>query len=60
MQPLHPKVKVPAIIGTIISVALAVALAALAGASDVPAVAAYAAAGVTALQTISGYLTYSR
>lgn len=54
MEPLHPKVKVPAVVGTVITVILAV----LAGLNTVPEVAAYAAAGTTILNTISGYFTF--
>lgn len=55
MQPLHPKVKVPAVIGTIIAIVLAV----LAGLTAVPAVAPYVAIGVTIINSVSAYFTYS-
>ena len=55
MSALHPKVRVPAIIGTILTVVLAV----LSAASGVPSIAPFVAAAVTLLQTVSGYLTYS-
>lgn len=50
---IHPKVKVPAIVGVVIAIVLAV----LSALTSVPAVAAYAAIGVTILTAISGYLT---
>lgn len=55
MSTLHPKVKVPAIVGTVVTVALAV-LAALTG---IPALIPYVTAATTLLTTVSGYLTYS-
>lgn len=50
---IHPKVKVPAIVGVIIAIVLAI----LSALTSVPAVAAYAAIGITIVTTISGYLT---
>ncbi len=55
MLNLHPKVKVPAIVGTVITIGLAVATAL----TSVPATAVYAAAGVTFLNTVAGYFTYA-
>lgn len=49
----HPKVRVPAIVGTIIAIILAV----LSALTAVPAVAPYVAIGITILTAISGYLT---
>ncbi len=56
MQPLHSKVKVPAVIGTVLTITLAVLAAVGAG---VPSIAPVCTAAVTALQTISGYFTYA-
>lgn len=55
MQTLHPKVKVPAVVGTVVSVALGV----LAVFGDVPEIAPYAAIGTTFINTVAGYFTYS-
>lgn len=55
MPKLHPKVKVPAVVGTVITIALAVT----SGLTSIPAAAPYVAAAVTTLQTISGYFTYA-
>ena len=55
MNPIHPKVKVPAVVGTVLACVLAV----LAILATVPAVAAYAVAGTAIVLTVSGYLTYS-
>ena len=55
MQNVHPKVKVPAVVGTVIAIVLAV----LAGLSAVPEFAPYVAIGVTAINSVAGYLTYS-
>lgn len=55
MQTLHPKVKVPAVVGTCIAIALAV----LAAVGTVPAAAPYAAIAVTLLNTVAGYFTYA-
>ena len=49
----HPKVKVPAVVGTGIAAILAV----LAILATVPATAAYAAAGMTIVTTLLGYFT---
>jgi hypothetical protein len=51
---MHPKVKVPAIVGTVISVALAV----LAGAGTIPDLAPICAAATTAVTTTVGYFTF--
>lgn len=51
----HPKVKVPAIVGIIITVILAV----LSALTSVPALAPYVSIGLTIVTTISGYLTPS-
>jgi hypothetical protein len=50
---IHPKVKVPAVVGTIIAAVLAV----LAILTTVPATAAYAAIGMTIVSTLVGYTT---
>lgn len=50
---IHPKVKVPAVVGTIIAAILAV----LAILATVPATAAYAAVGMTIVSTALGYFT---
>lgn len=55
MQPLNPKVKVPAIVGSIVTIGLAV----LAAAGTVPELAPVATAGTTALTTLSGYFAYA-
>ncbi len=55
MQTIHPKVKVPAVVGTIIAIVLAV----LSGLTAVPAAAPYVAIGVTVINGIAGYLTYA-
>lgn len=52
---IHPKVQVPAIVGTVVTVLLAV----LSGLTGVPAIAPYIAAALTVLQAISGYITPS-
>jgi hypothetical protein len=49
----HPKVKVPAIVGVIITVILAI----LSALTSVPALAPYVTIGLTIVTTISGYLT---
>lgn len=54
MLNLHPKVKVPAVVGTVITVALAV----LAALGSVPEGAPYAAAGTTLINSIAGYFAY--
>lgn len=54
-NPIHPKVKVPAVVGTVIAIVLAV----LAGLSAVPELAPYVAIGVTVVNAVTGYLTYS-
>lgn len=56
MQTLHPKVKVPAVVGTVITVDRAVLTAV---GSNVPEVAPICTGAVTAINTIAGYLTYS-
>jgi hypothetical protein len=55
MQKLHPKVKVPAIYGQVITGILAV----LAVVGTIPAYAPLATEAISLIQTISGYLTYS-
>lgn len=56
MEPLHNKVKVPAIVGTVISIALGVA--AVVGANVPEAVPAITFA-TTLINAIAGYFTYS-
>lgn len=55
MSTIHPKVKVPAVVGTIVAIILGV----LAALTSVPAAAPYVAIGTTIVLAISGYLTYS-
>ena len=52
---IHPKVAVPAVVGTIIAIVLAV----LGALTSIPAAAPYVAIGITILTAISGYLTPS-
>jgi hypothetical protein len=52
---MNPKVKVPAIIGTVASLALAV----LAGAGTIPELAPICTAATTAITTTVGYFTYA-
>lgn len=56
MQTLHPKVKVPAVVGAIITIGLAVLSAV---GANVPDAAAVCTGAVTAINTVAGYLTYS-
>lgn len=51
---MNPKVKVPAVVGSIVTVALAV----LAGLNTVPDLAPVCTAAITALNTTVGYITY--
>lgn len=53
MSPIVAKVKVPAIVGTVVTVILAV----LSGLAGIPAIAPYVAAGITILHFVAGYLT---
>lgn len=55
MQTLNPKVKVPAIVGTIATITLAV----LAGVGTVPELAPVCTAATTAVNTTVGYFTYA-
>jgi hypothetical protein len=55
MQTLHPKVKLPAIVGTVATLALAV----LAGLGTVPELAPICTAATTAINTTVGYFTYA-
>jgi hypothetical protein len=55
MSTIHPKVKVPAVVGTIVAIVLAV----LAALTTVPAAAPYVAIGTTVITAVTGYLTYS-
>jgi len=57
MQPLHPKVKVPAIIGFLLTLALAIA--AVVG-GFIPAAAPITAGVATVLQVASGYMSYAK
>lgn len=49
----HPKVKVPAIVGVVITVVLAI----LSALTSVPTLAPYVSIGITLITAISGYLT---
>lgn len=55
-NPIHPKVKVPAVVGTVIAIALAVLTAV---GTSVPAAVPYTAIAITVITAITGYLTYS-